>query len=505
MVLYTRSWRARTSTSRSPTWCVASRRTPRSRTSCTRCSRPPPPGVRTSEAGAHAGSDKTAGSAMDRQEAVYRASVALGTRWTDTDVTPRRQVRGAVGPGGSAAQGAGPEQGGFRNASDTDPAVAANRAWAARIVGPDSGTCPRSPRGDQHGRGGRRRRARREGRRGLGAGRPADRARALRAVAARLEEARTDLVTAMVHEPGKTVAEADPEVSEAVDFANYYAQSAEALEQVPGARFTPHGVTLVTRRGTSRRDPRGRDRRGARGGSAVIAKPAPSTPRCLEVAVDAIHAGLADAVANGPAESSLTADAVRDVVQLTRVPDGDLGRHLVTHEGIARVILTGAIETAQMFASWRPGLDVLAETSGKNAIVVTPSADLDLAVADVVRSAFGHAGQKCSAASLVILVGSVGDQRTATGRRFAVQLVDAVRSLAVGPATDVSTTMGPLTEVAEGKLLRALTALEPGSSGSSRHAGSTTPVASGRPGCAREWRPARLSTSPRCSARCSAS
>ena len=60
-----------------------------------------------------------------------------------------------------------------------------------------------------------------------------------------------------------------------------------------------------------------------------------------------------------------------------------------------------------MFRSWKPDLPLLAETSGKNAIIVTPSADLDLAVADVVKSAFGNAGQKCSAASLVILVGSV--------------------------------------------------------------------------------------------------
>ena len=60
-----------------------------------------------------------------------------------------------------------------------------------------------------------------------------------------------------------------------------------------------------------------------------------------------------------------------------------------------------------MFRSWKHDLPLLAETSGKNAIIVTPSADLDLAVADVVKSAFGNAGQKCSAASLVILVGSV--------------------------------------------------------------------------------------------------
>ncbi len=63
---------------------------------------------------------------------------------------------------------------------------------------------------------------------------PADRARALRAVAARLEEARTALVTAMVHEPGKTVAEADPEVSEAVDFAELLRAVGRGAR--PGAR-----------------------------------------------------------------------------------------------------------------------------------------------------------------------------------------------------------------------------------------------------------------------------
>ncbi|OCI32529.1 proline dehydrogenase family protein [Oerskovia enterophila] len=410
-----------------------------------------------------AGSDNSAASAMDRQEAAYRASVVLGTHYADADVTPRRRVRDAVGLRDAAT----PDRivgSGFHNASDTDPAVAANRAWAARVVGPDSGYVPaQSPEvtstdevDDVVARAEKAAAA-------WAQVAPADRARALRAVAVRLEDARTALVTAMVHEPGKTVAEADPEVSEAVDFASYYARSAEALDQVPGATFTPDGVTLVTPPWNFPvAIPVGGIVAALAAGSAVVAKPAPATPRCLEVAVDAIHAGLADAVADAPVGSSLTPEAVRDVVQLSRVPDGDLGRHLVTHEGVARVILTGAIETAQMFASWRPGLDVLAETSGKNAIVVTPSADLDLAAADVVRSAFGHAGQKCSAASLVILVGSVGDQRTETGRRFSVQLVDAVRSLAVGPATDVSTTMGPLTEVAEGKLLRALTTLEPG-------------------------------------------
>jgi RHH-type proline utilization regulon transcriptional repressor/proline dehydrogenase/delta 1-pyrroline-5-carboxylate dehydrogenase len=85
---------------------------------------------------------------------------------------------------------------------------------------------------------------------------------------------------------------------------------------------------------------------------------------------------------------------------------------------------------------------------------VTPSADLDLAASDVVKSAFGHAGQKCSAASLVILVGSV-----AKSERFRRQLVDAATSLRVGWPEHPSSQMGPIVEPANGKLLHALTTL----------------------------------------------
>ncbi|NYM55060.1 aldehyde dehydrogenase family protein, partial [Salmonella enterica] len=57
-----------------------------------------------------------------------------------------------------------------------------------------------------------------------------------------------------------------------------------------------------------------------------------------------------------------------------------------------RLILTGSWDTARLFKGMRPDLHLLAETSGKNAVIVTPSADLDLATKDVVQSAFGHAG-----------------------------------------------------------------------------------------------------------------
>jgi RHH-type proline utilization regulon transcriptional repressor/proline dehydrogenase/delta 1-pyrroline-5-carboxylate dehydrogenase len=419
-------------------------------------------------AGDGAGGPGAGGGAMGRQEQAFRAAVGAAVPFAPEEVAPRRRPDPALLPGAvpdtppdAASDAALPEAGTpFRNAVDTDPAVAEHRAWAQRVVGPQSGYVPvQAPAVTSTEEVDAAVARAVAARRAWAQLPPAGRARALRAVARRLEQRRTDLVAAMVHEAGKTVAEADPEVSEAVDFANFYATCAEALEQVTGATFTPDGVTLVTPPWNFPvAIPTGGVVAALAAGSAVLAKPAPPTPRCYEIAIEAVHAGLADVAA----ELGVSDDLVRDVVQYLRVPDGDLGRHLVTHEDVARVLLTGSIETAELFAAWRPERPVLAETSGKNAVVVTPSADLDLAVADVLRSAFGHAGQKCSAGSLVILVGSVGDPSTPTGERFRRQLVDAVRSVAVGPATDLATVMGPLTEPAEGKLLRALTALEPG-------------------------------------------
>jgi RHH-type proline utilization regulon transcriptional repressor/proline dehydrogenase/delta 1-pyrroline-5-carboxylate dehydrogenase len=142
---------------------------------------------------------------------------------------------------------------------------------------------------------------------------------------------------------------------------------------------------------------------------------------------------------------------------LTR--DHECGRHLVTHVGVSAVILTGSFETAKLFTSWTPTLRLLAETSGKNAMVITSSADIDLAVKDLVQSAFGHAGQKCSAASLAIVERSLYDDPA-----FTSQLVDAVTSLRVGPGYDLATNVGPIIRAPEPALLRALTQLDEGES-----------------------------------------
>ncbi len=377
------------------------------------------------------------GHGIPAQEAAFLASVAAaGTVPVELRRLPRPATPPEVVPGA------------FRNAADTDPAVAESRAWAARLVAHDV----EPPAGavvveDVAGVDAAVSRAVAAAP-AWSARTPAARAAVLRRAADALEAARGDLVATMVHEAGKTVAEADPEVSEAVDFARYYADRAEELADgsVPGAVFRPHGVTVVTPPWNFPvAIPVGSTLAALAAGSPVLVKPAPQTPRCVRVAMAAVQSAL-DAA--GVAEPAL---------QVVLSPEGDVGRHLVTHPDVARVVLTGSLETARTFAAWRPDLDVLAETSGKNALVVTPSADVDLAVADLVRSAFGHAGQKCSAASLAVLVGSAG-----TSDRLRRQLADAVTSLRVGWSDDLGTTMGPLVEPASGKLLRALTTLDEG-------------------------------------------
>ncbi|MCB2175872.1 MAG: bifunctional proline dehydrogenase/L-glutamate gamma-semialdehyde dehydrogenase [Actinomycetales bacterium] len=336
---------------------------------------------------------------------------------------------------------------GFTNLPDTDPAVAEHRAWAAELLAhaPTTPLPTEASTVAEVDAAVARAVALADA---WGAIPPADRAAALRRAAAELDRARGELVRAMAHEAGKPVAEADPEVSEGADFARYYAERAADLVDGhdPLAVFRPHGVSVVTPPWNFPvAIPIGSALAALAAGSPVILKPAPQTPRCAAVAAEAVRTALRDSGIDP------------DVLQVLRVPENEVGRHLITHPDVARVLLTGSIETARLFAGWRPSLDVYAETSGKNALIVTPAADVDLAVADAVRSAFGHAGQKCSAASLLILVGSAG-----RSDRLRRQLADSVTSLAVGPATDLSTAMGPLVEPAQGKLLRALTTLEPG-------------------------------------------
>ncbi len=337
----------------------------------------------------------------------------------------------------------------FANTPDTDPATPGNREWARGVLsraatstlGSDTVTASRLSTEDAVAE-----RVRDAAAAGVDWGRApgSSRAEHLDGAGEVLEAFRGRLIEVMVSETGKTFADADVEVSEAVDFAHYYAARARELAGIQGAVFEPVALTVIVPPWNFPVSiPAGGTLAALAAGSAVLLKPAPQTMRSGAVLAEALwEAGIP-----------------RDVFGLVDVPENTVGRALITAPQVDRVLLTGSIETAELFRSWRPDLPLLAETSGKNSIIVTPSADLDLAVADLVTSAFGNAGQKCSAASLAILVGSVG-----TSDRFRRQLADAVTSLAVGSPLDPETRVGPLVAPAEGKVARALTKLAEGES-----------------------------------------
>jgi len=272
-----------------------------------------------------------------------------------------------------------------------------------------------------------------------------ERRRWLLATADLMSSERARTVGLMAHHVAKTMHEGDPEVSEAIDFCRYYATAGSArIESATAAGFDVVGrgtIVVVGPWNFPYAIPTGGVAAAIAAGNSVILKPAP------------------EAVAVGAwiAEQFWRAGVPRDVLQIVVCEDGPVGRHLVTHPGVDTIVLTGAYDTASMFLDWRPDLRVLAETSGKDALVITPSADIDQAIADLVRSAFGHAGQKCSAASLGIVVAEVYDDPT-----FQRRLRDAVTSLRVGAATDPGTMVGPLIAPPTGKLERGLTTLDDG-------------------------------------------
>ncbi|WP_308466945.1 bifunctional proline dehydrogenase/L-glutamate gamma-semialdehyde dehydrogenase [Rathayibacter soli] len=356
---------------------------------------------------------------------------------------------GTAASAGTAAssetgEGSGTERDGFRNEADTDPALPANRAWGRRILSrvatSELGMATILNAGVTDAAALDRVIASvRDAGQRWGYWLGVDRGAALDRAGLALSANRDRLIEVMASETGKTIAEADVEVSEAVDFAHYYAARARELDTVQGAVFSPSKLTVVTPPWNFPvAIPAGSVLAALASGSGVIIKPAPQAKRSAAIMVEALwEAGIA-----------------RELLALVDVDEGALGQQLISDPRVDRVILTGAYETAKLFRSWRPDLPLLAETSGKNAIIVTPNADYDLAVADIVKSAFGHSGQKCSAASLVILVGSV-----AKSERFRNQLVDAVTSLHVGYPQDALSQMGPLIEPASGKLLHALTTL----------------------------------------------
>ena len=258
------------------------------------------------------------------------------------------------------------------------------------------------------------------------------------AAATIMEAQRAETMAIMALDSGKTVSESDPEVSEAIDFARYYALS--SFQKESGS--TPLGVVLIVPPWNfPYAIPMGGVCSALAAGNAVIIKPAPETVATAWQIVQQLW----------------SAGVPKDVLQFLPTRDDDDGKHLVTHDGVDGVILTGGFETAEMFTKWKPEIRLMAETSGKNAILISASADIDSAVKDLVQSAFGHAGQKCSAASLAIVETSIY-----TNPAFFRQLKDAVESLSVGAGRNYSTSTGPIIRPAGPSLLRAFTQLDDG-------------------------------------------
>ena len=258
-----------------------------------------------------------------------------------------------------------------------------------------------------------------------------------------LRAARGELIALMVLDAGKRAEEADIEVSEAVDFAEYYLRCQRELTADARVRAAARGVVVVT-------PPWNFPLAIAVGGvlaalvagNVVILKPALETPLVAQRACELLwEAGIPEAM-------------LQFIVCEDRV-----GSQLITDPRTSSVVLTGATSTARLFHRLRPELHLLAETGGKNALIVSAMSDREQAIQDILASAFGHAGQKCSALSQLIL-----EREVYADAGFRRTLADAARSLRVGSAWELSSFVTPMIHPASELQRRALTELEPGES-----------------------------------------
>lgn len=269
------------------------------------------------------------------------------------------------------------------------------------------------------------------------------RATIVESVAEVLAEWRGLLVEVAVSESGLTIVEADAEVTSAIGLARLAAQNARELDRVTDAVFRPSALTVVVppRSGPIAR-PAGAVLAALAAGSSVILKAAPETRRSSAVLLETLVAG-------GVPEQLL--GLVDD--------EGELARELICHPQVGRVLLEGSRHTAKLFHSWRAELPLQATTGGRNSIIVTPSADLESAVRDIVASAFDHGGQSATATSTVILVGSVGESS-----RFLGRLRDAVLSHPSGRPGTPGAGISALARPAADRVLEALDVLGSGES-----------------------------------------
>jgi RHH-type proline utilization regulon transcriptional repressor/proline dehydrogenase/delta 1-pyrroline-5-carboxylate dehydrogenase len=277
----------------------------------------------------------------------------------------------------------------------------------------------------------------------------AERAAILRGAAGLLRDRRLELAALAVRECGKPWPEADGDVCEAIDFLEYYAAGAEALDrgraliQLPGERnamrYVARGVTAVIAPWNfPLAIATGMTGAALATGNAVVLKPAEQAPACAKAMVDALHA----------------AGVPHDALSL--LPGGDEpGRALVADPRVHTIAFTGSCAAGLSILERAAKVEdnqfhikkVIAEMGGKNVVIVDADADLDDVVPALLSSAFGFAGQKCSAASRVLAHAQIADA-------LADRLAGAIGTLQIGPAEDLATDVGPVIDAASQERVR---------------------------------------------------
>ena len=266
----------------------------------------------------------------------------------------------------------------------------------------------------------------------------AGRAAVLRAMADALEAEMDPLIALLSLEAGKTLNDGVAEVREAIDFCRYYADLTERQFGAPSLLAGPVGevnqLELAGRGVFACISPwnfplaifTGQIAAALAAGNAVLAKPAEQTPLIAARAVRLFHkAGL-------------------DPALLALLPgDGaTVGGAIVNHDGIDGVAFTGGTETAwainrQLAARGGPIIPFIAETGGLNGMFVDTTALREQVVDDVILSAFGSAGQRCSALRFLFVPHDSADELIAT-------LKGAMDALVIGDPADPVTDVGPV-------------------------------------------------------------
>lgn len=265
---------------------------------------------------------------------------------------------------------------------------------------------------------------------------------ALSKAANEVRKKRGDLIGVAAAEVGKIYTETDVEVSEAIDFLEFYGYSIHHWQQYHNLEFKGKGVGVVTPPWNFPiAIPLGGVAATLAAGNTVIIKPASvAALSAYELCKCFWDAGIS-----------------KNVLQFVPCPGSLAGEHLVENPKVDFVILTGGEDTAYKMLDARPDLLLTAETGGKDATIVTAMADREQAIRNVVASAFNNSGQKCSATSLLILEDEVYNDPD-----FKAALKDAAESVEVGSVWNFVNRIGTLANPVGGDLKKAIDSLEPG-------------------------------------------